>query len=415
MTTKLRQLFATKDGHAPTTPLNTQASQLNSTIKTKTYEDFGHETAGKHNGNLNSLKNALHATALHIQNIHYRDRQRQAKHQQEVQAKIDSVSQKIKGLEQDIIHNKAKIETLQQDKSELKEQKIEIKKDPSIVGSVGKDTIAGYYISMAILLFLTLYLFIFYSSASFSAFFKTFTPDDGAIHQAMFDARALPLAWEHGVTELIFILLIPFVFLGLGYLIHKFQESKSVIGYIKVSLLVVITFVFDALLAYDITKKIYEVGALNSFSDMPPYSLKMALEDVNFWIIIFAGFIVYLIWGFVFAFFMEAHAELDKVNTRLKAIDAKISSIDADITDLESKNNGIRQSINTEEQEKTRLEGELGKVWYNTTDLLLELANFFQGWLKYVSNSMHQDTAPHQKIYDDYIQQYNKPTVTSNN
>lgn len=408
MTTKLKQLFATKEAPSPTESFDATPSQDQSKETGKTYEDLGYETAGKHNGDLNSLRNALNAVALHIRRKHYEDEHRQAKHRQEVQAQIDNVEQKIKSLGLDISHNNGQIEALQARKSELKEQKVEIQRDPSVVGAVASDTKVGYYISMVILLFLTAYLFIFYSSASFSAFFKEFTPEDGKITQAMFDARALSSAWHHGTTELLFILLIPFIFLGLGYLIHKFQESKTVTGYIKVGLLVVITFIFDVLLAYDITKKIYTVEAQNSFSDTPEYSLSMALSDVNFWIIIFAGFIVYLIWGFVFDFFMQGHAELDKTNMHLKAIDMQISGVDSEIALLEQKNNDIRQAIHAGEQEKTRLQGELGKVWYNATDLLLELANFFQGWLKYVSNGMHQDTAPHQAIYDEYVQQYSK-------
>lgn len=408
MTTKLKQLFATKEAPSPTESFDATPSQDQSKETGKTYEDLGYETAGKHNGDLNSLRNALNAVALHIRRKHYEDEHRQAKHRQEVQAQIDNVEQKIKSLGLDISHNNGQIESLQARKFELKEQKVEIQRDPSVVGAVASDTKVGYYISMVILLFLTAYLFIFYSSASFSAFFKEFTPEDGKITQAMFDARALSSAWHHGTTELLFILLIPFIFLGLGYLIHKFQESKTVTGYIKVGLLVVITFIFDVLLAYDITKKIYTVEAQNSFSDMPEYSLSMALSDVNFWIIIFAGFIVYLIWGFVFDFFMQGHAELDKTNMHLKAIDMQISGVDSEIALLEQKNNDIRQAIHAGEQEKTRLQGELGKVWYNATDLLLELANFFQGWLKYVSNGMHQDTAAHQAIYDEYVQQYSK-------
>lgn len=408
MTTKLTQLFATKEAPSSTESFDTTPSQALSKETGKTYEDLGYETAGKHNGDLNSLRNALNAVALRIRSKHYEDEHRQAKHRQEVQAQIDNVEQKIKSLGLDISHNNGQIEALQARKSELKEQKVEIQRDPSVVGAVASDTKVGYYISMVILFFLTAYLFIFYSSASFSAFFKEFTPKDDQITQAIFDARALSSAWHHGTTELLFILLVPFIFLGLGYLIHKFQESKTVTGYIKVGLLVVITFIFDTLLAYDITKKIYNVEAQNSFSDTPEYSLSMALSDVNFWIIIFAGFIVYLIWGFVFDFFMQAHAELDKANMHLKAIDMQISGVDSEIALLEQKNNDIRQAIHAGEQDKTRLQGELGKVWYNATDLLLELANFFQGWLKYVSNGMHQDTAAHQAIYDEYVQQYSK-------
>ena len=48
---------------------------------------------------------------------------------------------------------------------------------------------------------------------------------------------------------------------------------------------------------------------------MPEYTISMAFQSVNFWMIIFAGFIVYLIWGFVFDFIMESHSKMDKITS----------------------------------------------------------------------------------------------------
>jgi uncharacterized membrane protein len=128
--------------------------------------------------------------------------------------------------------------------------------------------------------------------------------------QSVLDAQAFNKAWDEGPLEGAFVTLIPFVFLGLGYLIHMFGENKNWLNYVKMFLLFVVTFVFDAILAYEIESKIYE---LNKTFDSPPFDLSIAFTKNQFWGIIFAGFVVYIIWGLVFDFIMKEHKEKDKI------------------------------------------------------------------------------------------------------
>jgi hypothetical protein len=194
---------------------------------------------------------------------------------------------------------------------ELKKEIIDIRKNPEHYTGihVGK---AGFYIGVFILSLLSIYLFIFYSSASYSAFFKEFKVDDIVITKAIFDANAIGNGLKDGITELIFLLTIPFVFIGLGFLIHKFQEAKGFTKYFKIAALLIVTFFFDAIIAYEITEKVYNIKRDNDLTgSLPEYSAGLAFGNVGFWLVIFAGFVVYLIWGFVFDFVMEAHAKLD--------------------------------------------------------------------------------------------------------
>ncbi|MDR1983911.1 MAG: hypothetical protein LBQ28_03700 [Prevotellaceae bacterium] len=160
-------------------------------------------------------------------------------------------------------------------------------------------TKASFWIGAGII-FLTIYLFIFYSSAAYSAFFKNFTPEDGSVTQTIFDAQAFVKAWNDGFAELILILTIPAVFLWLGFLIHKFQEQKDWRKYLKITGLAVIIFFFNCLLAYEITAKIYNIKLQGGLETMPPMTISYALQQINFWLIIFAGFVVNLIWSIMF-------------------------------------------------------------------------------------------------------------------
>ena len=70
-------------------------------------------------------------------------------------------------------------------------------------------------------------------------------------------------------------------------------------------MLFVVTFLFDAILAYLIDEKIYN---LNKRFEDPEFSLGYAIQDPSFWVIIFAGFVSYIIWGLVFDFVMKEEA-----------------------------------------------------------------------------------------------------------
>ena len=74
------------------------------------------------------------------------------------------------------------------------------------------------------------------------------------------DPKAFDKAWADGTLEGAFVSFIPFVFLGLGYLIHMFSENKSIGNYFKIGLLFLITFFFDAILAYQIEEKLYDLN-----------------------------------------------------------------------------------------------------------------------------------------------------------
>ena len=137
--------------------------------------------------------------------------------------KRTNTENRFKTEQEKLTHEENKIEKITKEIDEIKE-------NPKIISG---DSFAktSFWIGLMIIVILTIYLFVFYSSAAYSAFFKDFTPDDTKITQAIFDSQAIGKALADGITELIFILAIPAVFLGLGFLIHKFSEEKGFAKY----------------------------------------------------------------------------------------------------------------------------------------------------------------------------------------
>jgi hypothetical protein len=256
---------------------------------------------------------------------------------------------------------------------------------------------ADFFIGAVILLFLTIYLFIFYSSASYSAFFKSFSLTNIGVAESIFDPTALSMAYQAGVTELILILTIPFLFLGLGYLIHKYGKQKNRSGNMKIAALICITFVFDTLLAYEITEKIYD---LTKTIDDPSYALAIAFSASNFWIIIFSGFVAYLIWGFVFNFVMEAYMKMDKSN-----IDGHNKKAKMQIENLQKNIDKNTQTIKDNDGEIEKLDKMLQRCII-PDGYKQNILDFAAGWMNWMTQGNPQAIRAANQIVQQFEDTY---------
>lgn len=272
-------------------------------------------------------------------------------------------------LEESIANEEQKIVTYKNDM-------VEVKRDPEKYGlEVDKKPKAQFYLGLVVLIPITFYLLVFYMSASFSAFFKNFDTDD--LSAAIFDGNALAKSIEGGWLEGVFIATIPFAFMGLGYLIHMFQKHKSWTSYIKIAVLFAVTFIFDAILAYQIEKKIYEI---QKTPDSPPFDLKIAFSSVEFWGIIFAGFIVYIIWGLVFDFIMKEYDNFDKIKSFIRTKIEDIKNCEINIAKLAIKLIPIKEEISDIEGKINDLQRTIDGFVFSNKHYLTYHAEYVKGW-----------------------------------
>ena len=287
-----------------------------------------------------------------------------------------------------LIHEEKKIE-------DKKAEIASIRQDPSKVLSEKGSPIASFVIGLIIILFLTIYLFVFYSSAAYSAFFKEFTSGKMGIASAIFDAQAIGKAMGDGIMEVILICTIPAVFLGLGYLIHRFSNdtsSKQVANVAKIGALILVTFIFDTILGYEIVDKIYELQRAGSFTEMPPYSLSLAFVDVRFWTIIFSGFVVYIIWGLVFNFVMKEYYKLDRVNTTINELEKKISDYKTHCKELKADIASEEEEINNTNAKIKDLQNKMASTVVLKSDIRLGINEAVNGWIAYMNFQNFSDT-----------------------
>ena len=201
----------------------------------------------------------------------------------------------------------------------------------------------------------------------------------------MFDPQALTKAYEGGLLELCFVLFIPFVFFALGYLIHMFQEKKGLGNKLKIAMLFIITFMFDAILAYLIDEKLYN---LNKTFESEPFGVSVAFQSVSFWVIIFAGFVSYIVWGLVFDFVMKEHADRDKIKSFIKEKKEAISEREKAISKFNDKIEKIEEEISKLKIRISELQNIIDGLILPVMNYKALSAEYFQGWLQYIAAEM---------------------------
>jgi hypothetical protein len=267
---------------------------------------------------------------------------------------------------------------------QIKSDIIEVKRNPDKYGiEDGKGLKAQFYIGLFLLLPITLYLLVFYISASYSAFFKEFAND--SLTAAIFDANALTNSFKASWLEGVLVITIPFVFMGLGYVIHMVQKEKGIKNIIRMIGLFITTFLFDALLAYQIEKKIYE---FNKTTDSSPYNLNIALGEAEFWMIIFAGFVVYIIWGLVFDFVMKEFENIDKIRAFIRGKKEKLIDLDKLKVDIIAKINDFKQQVITLNGKNSELQSKIDGFVFPVKEYLHYHHQYKEGWFQAINTEI---------------------------
>jgi len=384
----------------------------------RTYHESGYRDSSRNSGNHTALSICLDAIYSKFQNEEKELAEKQNKlkepyinEQKNKETEIKGLTVSLDNKEEQIKEVQNNIETVQDKIETLKFEINDIPKNPEIYHiNASKGASTKFWIGLLLLIPISLYLFAFYISTSFSAFFKTFDPNVN-IMQSVLDAQAFNKAWDEGPLEGAFVTLIPFVFLGLGYLIHMFGENKNWLNYVKMFLLFVVTFVFDAILAYEIESKLYE---LNKTFDSPPFDLSIAFTKNQFWGIIFAGFVVYIIWGLVFDFIMKEHKEKDKIkNEQLKkqqdisVHQERILGFEKQMEEIKNGIASIKELIIKAKGRIEELQNIIDGVIIPTKEYKSYASEYVQGWITFVNEKLAVSHPVKQEMIEECKNQYN--------
>src|SRR5574344_2971583 len=349
----------------------------------ETYQQWGIRWAGQTNAASLALNSSLAIVICQLKKEQASDSDKQETNRKALQGQIDGIKASRDIENNNLSSEEKKLSECVNLISEKKNKLEEIESN----GDKGENRMAklNLWIGRIITLFITIYLFVFYSSASYSAFFKIINANVSTT-EACFDGQAWFLAFKDGLMEFLFVTLLPVLFMGLGYVIYQYGQKQGREKYIKAAVLYGITFIFDTLLAFQISKKIYIALGQTKLADQPPYTVSLAFQNGDFWIIIFCGFIAYVIWGLVFGFAMNAYEQIDTRWVVSKRLDDEIIKLgqqeqllNSQVLDIKNKIISIENKINENELNLPKM------VVYNYNDIKQELNNFFIGWVGYMS------------------------------
>jgi hypothetical protein len=173
--------------------------------------------------------------------------------------------------------------------------------------------------------------------------------------------------------------------MGLGYVIHMVQKGKGIKNIFRMIALFVTTFLFDALLAYQIEKKIYE---FNKTTDSAPYNLNIALGEAEFWMIIFAGFVVYIIWGLVFDFVMKEFENIDKIRAFIRGKRENLIDLEKLKAEYINKINDFKQQIVTANGRISELQSKIDGFVFPVKEYLHYHHQYKEGWFQAINTEI---------------------------
>jgi hypothetical protein len=347
----------------------------------------------------------------------------------------DKLLNDIKDLEVNITYTEKEIEKNKQKEAlEIEEKKDIINKknveidrikngDYSVLGTEVKpgDRI-GYYIGLGILCFLTLYLVIFYTSVIYSAFIldpikaaADAAMKGGAFSSAIINLNAIPDTYgEHGLLGVLFLLFATFMFIGMGYLLHKFNINKQ---YLKAGFVYAFTFSFDAVLAYTIVRNIYHAKQLTGTggdNTKQDWNWLMALGSMDFLIILMAGFAAYIIWGFILDYMISEYDNIVPARVGIKTRETEIIQIEELIQDMKDRfsegstsffskienmkiaKNELRtkfdNNVTAVEIKKTDITSLERTVSISIGDLKTKISQFLIGWCAQIKMTNQEDS-----------------------
>ncbi len=192
--------------------------------------------------------------------------------------------------------------------------------------------------------------------------------------------------------------------MGLGYTLHYFTIQESWTKYLKITAVIIVTFVFDCILAYLIAKKIYDYWVLTQRGEFPPFDFNEAITDINVWAVIFCGFIVYVIWGIVFDMTITAYGDLRSNEKEIRLLNSKIENLNSDIAEKKNEIIDCNGRIATNQHEIDSINRMLASTkQFNPQEIKTALNDFFAGWLT-MMNTLNRTSADQTQAHIIYKQ-----------
>lgn len=235
-----------------------------------------------------------------------------------------------------------------------------------------------FSLNLFILVMLSVYLFFFYVSAAYKALYVDLQGIAERLAQGEGTGSIMPSARElaEALQYNYLLFVVPFVFYAFGWAFHILLELKHRAKYVFVSMLIAVTFTVDLLLAMIISNNTENAKALMGLPGTPWG------QSPSFYIILFLGFLVYIIWSILFDSLLrewDKRQLTDNLKKILRHLSSEAKILKArriDVSSIKNKITDFREDANT------LMHGNLKKY----------LDQFSSGWIAYLSPSSMKET-----------------------
>ncbi len=285
----------------------------------------------------------------------------------ELEAQLDETGKQNKELDAQIKEKQDKIDVRREELLDIRKK---YEDDPE---TMKREIFSPFKFSIStfILIMLTAYLFFFYVSAAYRALYTDFEAIASRIAAGLGTGSIMPQPAElaEALRYNFLLFLVPFVFYAFGWAFHVILELRHKYKFVFLGGLIGVTFFVDFLLALLIHNN------LEYAKELMGLATKSWAADPAFYMILFLGFIVYLLWSILLDSVVREWAKR-MVTVNLKKI---VKHLRNDIKEFQSKlkpEEPIRFDIaNTREDLGTVILGNLKSY----------IDQFTTGWISYLS------------------------------
>ncbi len=234
-----------------------------------------------------------------------------------------------------------------------------------------------FSINLIILIFLSVYLFFFYVSATYKALYVDFEGIADSIAQGVGTGSIMPGPYElaEAIRYNYLLFLIPFVFYAFGWAFHVMLELKSKYKFVFLGLLILVTFTVDFLLAMIIHNN------TETAKELMGLATDHWTQSSSFYIILFLGFLVYIIWSVLLDSLLREWDKkhiINNIKKIIKHLRGDIKILEAKLADISS----IKQQIaDYREDVSTVMYGNLKRY----------IDQFSSGWVSYLAPANMKD------------------------
>ncbi len=342
--------------------------------------DFGYEKSGSANGDPD-----LYATYLHrilngdlveepykgFTDEEKKDRVRQIKQLEKDIKEKETLNVKV---EEEIKQKEKDIDKYRKDLLQIRETRAKSKENLK----TDNFSVPKFSLNFFILAMLSVYLFFFYISATYKALYVDFEGIAESIAAGEGTGSIMPGPYE--LSEALqfnyLLLVVPFVFYAFGWAFHILLQLKSKFKFAFVSMLIAVTFTVDFLLAMIISNNTESAKALMGLPSVHWSS------SPSFYIILFLGFLVYVIWSILLDALVREWDKREITNNLKKIINHLRDDIKLLGDKLEDVSFPKAQIANYREDLNTIMYGNLKKY----------VDQFSSGWIAYLSPASMKET-----------------------